>query len=363
MTQKYRVIGLMSGTSLDGIDVALLETDGQGHVVSLGGEAFPYDKIFREQLRACLGKKDGRADPHVGWAEQELTKRHACAVTAFLEHSGNRADSIDLIGFHGQTIWHNPKDKETVQIGDGRLLAEMVGIDVVNDFRTADVQAGGHGAPLVPLYHQVLVQEMAKPVAIVNIGGVSNVTWIGENDILSFDTGPGNALLDDWINTKTGQNFDKNGALAATGNVDRSHMELFMHHPFFLKKPPKSLDRDVFMNFVPKSLSDADGAATLTMMTACSIVEGLRAAPAPAATVYITGGGRHNLTMMRWIAEQSGADVHSVDELGWKGDLLEAEAFAYLAVRSILGLPLSLPSTTAVPAPTTGGVLHKVRKH
>jgi len=358
MTQKYRVLGLMSGTSIDAIDVALIETDGVGHVAPQGGEAFAYDKLFREQVRLAFGKKQGAEDPHVAWVEQELTKRHAYAVQSFLEHQNLTAKDIDLIGFHGQTLWHSPKDRQTVQIGDGPMLADLTGIDVVYDFRSADVKAGGQGAPLVPLYHQALARNLPEPLAIVNIGGVSNITWIGgaaESEILSFDMGPGNALLDDWMMTKTGKDCDRDGGLAAVGKVDAAHLVLFAHHPYFAKAVPKSLDRDAFMNFVPHSLANEDGAATLTMMTVQAIIDGLKLVPRPPQSLYITGGGRHNATMMRWIEEGTGLPVRSVEALGWNGDMLEAEAFAYLAVRSVLGLPLTLPTTTGVAKPMTGG--------
>ena len=362
MKQKYRVLGLMSGTSLDAIDIALIETDGQTTSTFIAGESFLYDPMFRNQVRERCGKKADRADPNTIWLETELTKRHAVAVQAFLSKKGIDKASVDLIGFHGQTIWHNPKQKETIQLGDGRLLADMTGIDVVNDFRSADVAAGGQGAPLVPLYHQLLVSGLPKPVAIVNIGGVANLTWIGsddESDILSFDTGPGNAMIDDWVLEYTGKKYDEGGALAAQGTIAQSYIELFLHHPYFQIKPPKSLDRNAFMNFRPKGISDADGAATLTMMTARSIADALLSLPTEPTRIYVAGGGRHNTTLMSWISEISHLPISSVDDLGWRGDYLEAEAFAYLAVRSVLGLPLSLPTTTGVDQPTTGGVLHE----
>ncbi|MDD3181938.1 MAG: anhydro-N-acetylmuramic acid kinase [Alphaproteobacteria bacterium] len=364
MTQKYLALGLMSGTSLDGIDVALIETDGVGSVSPKGGEAFPYDRMFRDRLRLCLGQQKGREDPQIAWAESELTKRHAQAVLVFMDRMGLKAADIHMIGFHGQTIWHAPKEKKTIQLGDGALLATLTGIDVVNDFRSADVLAGGQGAPLVPLYHQALAQGLPKPMAVVNVGGVSNMTYLGgkgETDILAFDMGPGNALLDDWMLEKTGKAFDKDGALSAQGRVDQSHLQTFLLHPYFERPAPKSLDRDAFTNFVPSSLSDEDGAATLTMMMALSISDALRALSAQPVAVYVAGGGRHNATMMRWIAEYSGLSIQNADDLGWNGDFLEAEAFAYLAVRSVLGLPLSLPTTTGVPLPMTGGRLHKVK--
>ncbi len=361
MTGLTLALGLMSGTSLDGVDVSLIETDGRSHVKPLGFLFMPYETAFRERLRACFGKREGTADPLVREVEGEFTERHARAVDAFLKQEGLDADSIDLIGFHGQTLWHNPAARETIQIGDGGLLAKLTGIDVVNDFRTADVKAGGQGAPLVPLYHRALAAALPKPTAIINIGGVSNITWIGGDDeILAFDLGTGNALIDDWMLRHTGQSCDRDGAMAAQGVPDEAHVAAFLSHPFFGQKPPKSLDRDVFAGFVPERANPADGAATLTMMTVAALVKGMENVPATPREVYIAGGGRHNATMMRWLAERTSVPVKSVDELGWNGDAIEAEAFAYLAVRSQLGLPLSVPSTTCVPQPMTGGTLHRV---
>ncbi|NTU77047.1 MAG: anhydro-N-acetylmuramic acid kinase [Alphaproteobacteria bacterium] len=357
----FRALGMMSGTSIDGIDAALIETDGLGHVRPLGFKATCYSDAFRTKLRACFGKREGARDPEVKAVEKELTELHAAAVRQFLEEHRLSPENIDLIGFHGQTIWHKPEDGETVQIGDGALLAHLTGLPVVNDFRAADVKAGGQGAPLVPLYHQALAARLSKPVAIINIGGVANITWIGgdkEDEILAFDTGPGNALIDDWIFLHTGQPYDRDGALAASGRANEALVEHFLTHPFFAARPPKSLDRDVFQTMKPEGLNLADGAATLTLMTVRSILEGLRHAPEPPKKLYFTGGGRHNGSLMRWIGEISGLPVEKVEALGWSGDGLEAEAFAYLAVRSRLGLPLSLPGTTGVRRPTPGGRHH-----
>jgi anhydro-N-acetylmuramic acid kinase len=354
----------MSGTSLDGIDVAMIETDGQGIVRPDAAAFFPYDTAFRDEMRNCLGNPSGTQDPKVREAEIALTKKHAEAVRDFLETYDINPKQIDLIGFHGQTIWHNPEAKQTIQIGDGKLLATQTRIDVVNDFRTADVQAGGQGAPLVPLYHRALAHDLPKPVAIINIGGVSNVTWIGsegDDQIFAFDLGPGNALIDDWVSRQAGLSCDKNGKLAAAGKVDQVQVAAFLSHPYFQKEPPKSLDRDAFADFAPKECSTEDGAATLTMMTVRAVVHGLTQMPLPAQTLYVTGGGRHNKTMMAWLAQESGLSVQSVDALGWDGDAMEAQAFAYLAVRSHSGLPLSVPGTTSVPAPMTGGRYHKAK--
>jgi len=361
--QFFRALGMISGTSIDGIDTALIETDGHSHVRPLAFMPHSYDFVFRTRLRACFGNRKGTLDPEIAVFEQELTELHASLVQQFLHEHNLSADEIDFIGFHGQTIWHKPEERVTIQIGDGELLAELTGIPVVNDFRSADVKAGGHGAPLVPLYHRALAAQLPKPVAIINIGGVSNITWIageGEDEIMAFDMGPGNALIDDWVLRHTGHPYDEYGDLAAYGKVDEWLIEGFLKHPFFKEKPPKSLDREAFHHLIPENLSVADGAATLTMMTVRAIVEGLNLTPFRPQNIYLTGGGRHNETMMRWISELSRLTVGSVDDLGWSGDGLEAEAFAYLAVRSRLGLPLSVPSTTGVLYPMTGGIFHNV---
>jgi anhydro-N-acetylmuramic acid kinase len=358
----FKAIGLMSGTSIDGIDAALVETDGRDYVRPIAFMPDPYDQPFRVRLRGFFGKKEGTQNPEVAAMEKELTQLHGAAVHKFLQQVNGLASDIDLIGFHGQTIWHQPKKQTTIQIGDGALLASLTGIPVVNDFRTADVRAGGHGAPLVPLYHRALAAGLPKPIAILNIGGVSNITWIGgesDNEILACDVGPGNAMIDDWVLAHTGEAYDEKGLLAAAGHVDAELVEKVLARPFFRQKPPKSIDRNMFRKLMPDHLDAADGAATLTMIAARAIARGLRFMPLAPQRLYITGGGRLNNTLMRWIGDLTEIPISPVDELGWRGDALEAEAFAYLAVRSHLGLPLSVPGTTGVPMPMTGGRLHR----
>lgn len=358
----FRVIGLMSGTSIDGIDAALVETDGIDYVKPLAFMPSPYEQTFRQRLRSHLGNKVGLQDPNVASFERELTELHADIVKQFQEKFNGIAQNIDLIGFHGQTIWHQPATRSTIQLGDGALLAQMTQIPVINDFRTNDVKAGGNGAPLVPLYHRALAAKLPKPVAILNIGGVSNVSWIGgegDDKIIAFDVGPGNAMIDDWVLHHTGNAYDERGLMAAGGRVHADIVDKVLSMPFFKQKPPKSLDRDAFRNLMPSNLHPADGAATLTMITARAVALGLQFVPQMPQHLYVTGGGRLNNTLMRWIHDLAGISVSPVDDLGWSGDGLEAEAFAYLAVRSHLGLPLSVPGTTGVPEPMTGGRLHK----
>ncbi|MDF2095988.1 anhydro-N-acetylmuramic acid kinase [Aquibaculum arenosum] len=349
-------LGLMSGTSLDGIDAALLETDGAQQVNPGASHSVPYDPAFRERLRALLGGRQPVAE-----VEQELTHRHAEAVGGLLALAGIAAAEVTALGFHGQTILHEPDERRTWQIGDGELLARLTGIPVVCDFRSADVAAGGQGAPLAPLYHAARLGPLPRPAAVLNLGGVGNVTWIGEEAeaLLAFDTGPGNALLDDWARRRAGQPCDLDGALAAAGRVDRQALASLLNHPYFDTRPPKSLDRDAFDPTPVEKLSSEDGAATLAAFTVESVVRALDHFPAPPRRWLVTGGGRRNPVLMRWLAERLGAAVEPVEALGWNGDALEAEAFAYLAARSLAGLPLSLPGTTGVPSPTTGGRIYR----
>ena len=274
MSEILKVIGLMSGTSLDGVDAALLETDGEDITRPGPGLTVPYDRETRALLAAALvSARDvaqGAPVPHsIRDAERLLTQAHADAVQALLKKAGLAADQVALIGFHGQTILHRPERHWTWQIGDGGLLARLTSIDVVNDFRSADVKAGGQGAPLVPLYHAALARKssLAPPLVLVNIGGVANVTYISGDLVLAFDTGPGNAPIDDWMHTHSGKPVDEDGAFAATGKVNDAALDKMLANPFFDRLPPKSLDRMDFGTDAVKALSPADGAATLTAFT------------------------------------------------------------------------------------------------
>ncbi len=347
----------MSGTSLDGIDVAALATDGRGRVAAGPALTVPYPDAFRERLRGVLGGAGPIAE--IAAVEAELTRLHAEAVAQFrARHPGV---AVDLVGFHGHTILHRPAERRTWQIGDGALLARLIGADVVADFRGADVAAGGEGAPLAPLYHAALAADRAKPVAILNLGGVGNVTWIGPrvNDgaenILAFDTGPGNALIDDWVRRHAGRSADIDGLLARAGQVAAAHVARFLERPYFARKPPKSLDRDEFQGAIPDDLGLADGAATLTEISAAAVAAATRHFPAPPREWLVCGGGRRNPALMAALARLLAVPVRAVEAVGWDGDALEAQAFAYLAVRSVRGLPLSLPSTTGAPRPMRGG--------
>ena len=366
MSEILKVIGLMSGTSLDGVDAALIETDGVDIVRPLGSLTIPYSPETRALLRAALeearGVAEGAPVPHaIRDAERYLTDAHAEEVRALLKKSGLTAGEVNLVGFHGQTILHRPERRWTWQIGNGAALARMTGIDVVNDFRSADVKAGGQGAPLVPLYHAALARSspLARPLAVVNIGGVANVTYINGDFVLAFDTGPGNAPIDDWMHRHTAVPVDRNGDFARTGKVNDAALDAMLANPFFDRVPPKSLDRLDFGVAAVEALSPEDGAATLTSFTAASIARAREHFPEPAATWIICGGGRHNMTLMDMLRARINAQVLKAEGARWDGDALEAEAFAYLAARSVKGFPLSLPTTTGVAQAMTGGKFHK----
>src|SRR5579883_65694 len=348
-----RVVGLMSGTSLDGIDAAFIETDGAAMVRPGPSLTIPYAEELRRALRGVLGGKGP-----VAAVERALTEAHAEAVRRLL---GEHQLDAELVGFHGHTILHRPQERRTWQIGDGALLARLTGLDVVCDFRSADVAAGGEGAPLVPLFHAGLAAGFEKPVAILNIGGVANVTWLGDapEAVLAFDTGPGNALIDDWALRHTGEAIDRDGALARAGTADEARLAAFLAHPYFDRPPPKSLDRDDFAASLADGLSPADGAATLTAMTAAAVARAAEHFPAPARRWLVTGGGRRNPALMAALQAQLRLPVEPVETVGWDGDALEAQAFAYLAVRSLRGLPLTVPGTTGAPRPMSGGRLHR----
>jgi anhydro-N-acetylmuramic acid kinase len=352
---RLRALGLMSGTSLDGIDAALIETDGEQVFATGAALTVPYAPDLRERLRGLLG---GAPPDVVAPVEAALTDAHADAVEALLARAGLARAAIDLVGFHGHTIDHRPAARRTWQIGDGAALSRRLGLAVVCDFRSADVAAGGEGAPLAPLYHAALAKELSPPVAVLNLGGVGNVTWIGgDGALLAFDTGPGNALLDDWVRRHTGALYDTDGALARAGRVKRPVVDALLSHGYFARRPPKSLDRNDFAALALDGLSIADGAATLVACTVAAVAAACAHVPVPPRRWIVTGGGRRNPAIMAALAATLGVPVDTAETVGWDGDALEAQAFGFLAVRARRGLPLSLPGTTGVPTPMTGGKL------
>jgi anhydro-N-acetylmuramic acid kinase len=361
-------IGLMSGTSQDGVDVALIETDGD-IITRFGATAYrsyatAERALIRSATAAAANIAERTARPAiVAEAEAAVNEAHVEAVRTFLAANSIRPQDVAVIGFHGQTVLHRPERRLTIQIGDGRVLAEQLGIPVVYDFRAADVAAGGEGAPFAPMYHRALARRLGfePPVAVLNIGGVANVTFIDGDDLIACDTGPGNALLDDFVRLRTGKPLDTDGQIAQAGRVDQEAIAQLLKHPFFAKPPPKSLDRNDFRGWVGTAFdtrSVEDGAATLTALTAVSVARIVPLLPRVPKNWLVSGGGARNPTLMRTLTERlAPARVQTADDAGWSIDALEAQAFAYLAVRSLRGLPISLPTTTGVPHPLCGGVL------
>ncbi len=357
---------------MDGIDVALIETDGEGVVRRRADYSINYGADQRQVIADALAEapklKDRAArPPALKRAEAEITDAHIAAVGGFLENQGLGRHDIDVIGFHGQTVIHKPDEQFTVQIGDGEKLARELGIATVFDLRAADVNAGGQGAPFAPVYHRAMAQALENsPAVFVNIGGVSNVTYIGSDGaLMAFDTGPGNALLDDWVHQHTGTAVDQDGAYAqrGVGQFDAALLASMLTNPYFDLAPPKSLDRNDFSLAPAKGLNLEAGAALLTAFTAASLQRSTEWFPEIPKEWVICGGGRKNPELMRLLAEHlgaHGAKISVPEDYGFNGDSVEAEAFAYLAVRSLRGLPLSYPGTTGCPAPLTGGVLCQV---
>ncbi|MFK7839849.1 MAG: anhydro-N-acetylmuramic acid kinase [Bdellovibrionales bacterium] len=349
----YKAIGLMSGTSLDSaIDVALIETDGETFVKPLDFYTHACDANLDEAVRACFGKRN--RDDETRAAEALVTQAHIDAVKAAGFDAG-------VIGFHGQTITHDPDGGITWQLGCAQTLAEETGIGVVADMRQADVKAGGQGAPLAPLYHGAIAEahDHDGDVAILNVGGVANVTYVGQ-ELIAFDTGPGNALMDDYCQKHFGQDYDKGGQIAHSGKADRAVVDAFLERGYFQTLIPKSLDRNDFADFIDELPEDPkDAMATLAVCSAAAVMAAVKFFPRAPNAWYVSGGGRHNDFLMELLRDMlMPGTVEKIDSLGFDGDAIEAQAFAYLAVRSLRGLPLTVPGTTGVPMPTNGGVYY-----
>ncbi|MCF8511457.1 MAG: anhydro-N-acetylmuramic acid kinase [Rhodobacteraceae bacterium] len=354
-------LGAMSGTSLDGVDAAMVLTD--GHTISqFGPHAYrPYAADERETIRAGFGKWPG--DPGVAAAAEQVESAHAEVLSRFT--------GAEIVGFHGQTLAHDPAGRGTHQCGDGAVLADVLSCPVVWDFRSNDVVMGGQGAPLAPFFHHACARLIgaAEPVAFLNLGGVGNLTWVdpaivapeSPGALLAFDTGPANAPINDLMQAHFGLPQDEGGALAARGQVDEAAVAGFLDHAFFFKIPPKSLDRNEFSSALAgfDRLLPEDAAATLTAIAAASVARGAEHFPRRVSRVLVTGGGRHNATMMRELGQRLDCPVAPVEAAGLNGDMLEAQAFAYLAVRVLRGLPTSCPTTTGVPAAVGGGKISR----
>ncbi|MDH6230890.1 anhydro-N-acetylmuramic acid kinase [Mesorhizobium soli] len=361
-------VGLMTGTVLDGnIDVALLKTDGErietfGFYALVPYEASILPMLEEAQAAARVWNFEGPEPAIFAEAEQALTRAQSAAVKQVVEEAGMTMADIGVVGFHGQTVLHRGPRKgrpgDTRQLGDGELMHSILGSKVVYDFRTADVRAGGQGAPLAAAYHAALLGTAGArgDSAILNLGGVGNVTWWdGKSDLVAFDTGPANAPINDFVKARGLGEMDRDGALAATGTVDEARLAKLLEHPYLSAAYPKSLDRFDFTASMADGLSDADGAALLTAFSASCVGKALDLLPQRPKALYVSGGGRRNPTFMAMLGARAGVEAISADTIGWRGDAVEAECFAFLAVRALRGLPISFPSTTGVPEPMTGG--------
>ncbi|HUO54056.1 MAG TPA: anhydro-N-acetylmuramic acid kinase [Rhodoblastus sp.] len=365
MPKIFRAIGAMTGTSMDGVDLAFLETDGH-RTLKFGPSAYyPFAAeeraLLREAVSAAkyLARRDERPGP-LAAAEELITRRHIEVIQDFLAREDIKAESVDLVGFHGQTVLHRPDRGLTVQIGDGATLARIIGIDVAYDLRAADMAAGGQGAPLVPVYHRALAEASGAlmPLLFVNIGGVANLTFVaGEADPIACDAGPGNALLDDLMLARTGAAMDANGACALSGKVNDAALDALMAHSYFSKTLPKSLDRNAFSSEPVSELETCDAAATLAAFTASGILAHLKFLPEAPRMIVLCGGGARNPAIVQALARRAPCAVRRAEDFGWDSQAIEAQAFAFLAVRSVKGLALTFPTTTGVREPVSGGAL------
>lgn len=352
----FLAIGLMSGTSLDGIDASLIKTDGENFFEQISNIYFPYTNEFQDKLKYV-------GNSGLNWLEieRELTLYHAECVNEIIRDSKYQSHNINIIGFHGQTVYHNAPGKLTWQIGNPHQLAYLTKINVISDFRRRDIAGGGVGAPLVPIFHKCLMQEKKKPVAVLNIGGVANITYIDDNALLAFDVGPGNALINDTTLKFFGKNYDEDGNLAAQGNVREDVIKELSKHKFFQLPPPKALDRNDFINFISDlKLTPLDLIATLTKFTVFACISGIEFLPKMPLEIYVCGGGAKNLTLINWLSNEL-KNLHDCKVVHFKNGIdpnfIEAQAFGYLAARYLRNLPGSFPSTTSVENPTVAGVL------
>lgn len=359
MTEPRLALGLMSGTSCDGVDVALLETDGEQAIQFIAAETLEYTSDLRDRLLEAAQHDVPLIE--VLRLERDVTQMHAGACRRLLAENDIGRD-VQVVGFHGHTIRHNSAERLTWQLGNASLLAEELGVPTVADFRRRDLAAGGEGAPLAPLYHAALLVDEPKPCLVVNVGGVANITWLGKGGkVVAGDVGPGCGLLDAWVRETIGQPFDENGALAAAGRVHADRVAKALRAPLFEKLLPKSADRFEFDGVIDlDGLSPADGAATLCALTADAIWITAVELPEMPTHMWVTGGGAKHPRIMQQLTARfapAGCTIGNVLELGLRPDSMEAECFAWLAVRRFRGLPTSLPSTTGAMHESVGGLL------
>ena len=363
MEKSYISLGLMSGTSCDGIDASIIKTNGENIVEIIDKQYTSFSEDFRLNLKKLINecsskKKIEQMNKKIKITERDFTLQNSVICNTLLEK--NKNINVDLIGFHGQTILHKPNLGFSFQIGDSNLLSQILRKIVVSDFRKKDIRNGGQGAPLSPLYHNAIIKSLniELPVALINIGGISNITYISSKDIVSFDVGPGNCLIDEWIYEHTGKKFDNDGIFASSGNVEKNILESLLNNPYFISIKAKSLDIKDFNLSSLRGLNLNDGAATLTTFTTKSIILALKKFKIYPNNIFLSGGGRKNKFILKLLQQNTNSNIRLIDALNFDGDFIEAQAFAYLAVRSYLKKNISFPSTTGVNFPCSGGKIY-----
>ena len=359
MENSFVALGLMSGTSLDGIDASIIKSDGEEYLEIIDNIYISYPKEFKKKLSSFIQSVDNKSDIKKNInayksLERDLTLHHTRISKEIIEKNNCE---IQLVGFHGQTIIHNPKYKYSIQMGDANLLSQLLKKKVIYNFRANDIRNSGEGAPLTPIYHKLLINkfEIKNPTLILNIGGISNYTFCFKNTILAKDIGPGNVLIDEYLKKTKGINYDKNGDIASSGNINHDIINQFYEHEYYNVEEKHSFDRKDFdFNFV-KGLEFEDAVATLTYFTALIITKNIKKNFRHETNIILCGGGRKNKTLIKHIKKMLKYNIKLIDEYNIDGDFVESQSFAYLSIRSLLKKPISYPSTTNVLAPVTGG--------
>ena len=363
---KFKVIGIMTGTSMDGLDCSLIETNGISYVKILKEKSYEYTNNYSKKIRKLiynLPKNKTKQKKYSKVNEEFITNKTLQLIKLFIKEMNIQKKNIDLIGLSGQTIVHNPDKKYTIQLGSGKKIYKKLLIPTISNFRENDINNGGQGAPIGSYYHKFLLKKFNKKAAIINLGGISNVTYSNDKDLISFDMGPANSLIDDLMYYFYKKKLDKDGKIAKTGKIIEFILKDFKKDFFFKKKYPKSLDRKYYQNYfeILKKYKPKDAIHTASIMAVTSIQKGITLLKKDINLIILTGGGRKNLFVVKKLKKELvkiDVKINIIDKYGYNGDLLEAQMFGYLAVRSLKKLPLSLPSTTGVKKPVSGGILN-----
>ena len=363
----YKVIGIMSGTSMDGLDCSLIETDGINYLKIIREYSFDYNISYKKKLIKIIQKLPNSKRKKISYAKNNealVTNKFLKLINEFIKKIKYKKKNIDLIGLSGQTIFHDPKNQYTLQLSSGKDLCKRINLPVVSNFRDKDIQLGGQGAPIGCFYHKYLIKKINMSSVILNIGGVSNITFLLNKKLIGFDIGPGNAIIDDLVYFFYKKKFDKNGKYAKEGMLIKNIYNSYKKNLFFKKKYPKSLDRNYFKSYLNKlkEYKKNDAIHTASLMTVFSIINSINFHRIKLNEIILTGGGRKNIFILDRLNEyfkEKNIKVSLIDKYGFNGDLIESQMFAYLAVRSIKKLPISIPSTTGVNHPISGGILYK----